>query len=146
MPPNTAEAADAFNSVRREKLIWFSPWSVLMNGIIRTRQRRVINPLDGLLPAFSANTKPRRRAFGGGIPCKAVRCKRAEAGGLNCRRMMAAPARRHHRIRRDVAPVPDPAPSGCAAGQNKNIENNPMQSKAGHGSPRGRFRCVSRDS
>ena len=26
MPPNTADAADAFSSVRREKLIGFLPW------------------------------------------------------------------------------------------------------------------------
>jgi hypothetical protein len=29
MPPKTAEAAEAFNSARREKLIWFSPVSLL---------------------------------------------------------------------------------------------------------------------
>jgi hypothetical protein len=34
-----------------------------MNGIIRTRRRRVINPLDGLMPAFDENTKPRRPGF-----------------------------------------------------------------------------------
>jgi hypothetical protein len=38
-----------------------------MDGIIRTRHRRVINPLDGLLPSFGANTKPRPGAFSAGI-------------------------------------------------------------------------------
>src|SRR3977135_3527938 len=30
MPPITAVAADALSSVRREKLIWFSPWDIVV--------------------------------------------------------------------------------------------------------------------
>jgi hypothetical protein len=66
-----------------------------MNGIIRTRHRQVINPLDGLLPAFSANTKPRRRALGSGFRARLARWERVEAGGKDRRATPPAPSSSH---------------------------------------------------
>src|SRR5882672_3421115 len=58
MPPRTAEAADALSSVRREKLIWFSPcrfFVLVRRHPIRTRRRRVIRHLaSGLLQCPTA--------------------------------------------------------------------------------------------
>jgi hypothetical protein len=41
----TADAAVALSSVRREKLIWFSPFACSYAGIIRARLRRVTHRL-----------------------------------------------------------------------------------------------------
>jgi hypothetical protein len=38
MLPNTADAADALRSVRREKLIWFSPLRVFVLEMTRCRE------------------------------------------------------------------------------------------------------------
>src|SRR5882724_10854901 len=78
MPPKTADAADAFKSVRREKLIWFSPqlflWLTLCGPAAPGHQPST----NGLLPAFDGNTKPSAtpnrdpgsRLWVGGILCQ----------------------------------------------------------------------------